>query len=143
MLNRLPLILAQAEEAELPPVSPQDLATTAVEAQDGSVTNGGDTGQGDAQGQKPGGGNFLFMIMLIFLVMFIFMMGGQRKEKKKRKQMIQSLAKGAKIQTVGGILGTVLEVRDNEIIVKVDESSNTRMRFSRSAVQTVLDDKAD
>ena len=49
-----------------------------------------------------------------------------------------SLAKGSKVQTIGGILGTVVEVRDDELIVKVDENSNTRLRFAKSAVTTVL-----
>ena len=61
-------------------------------------------------------------------------------EKKKRDQMLAELKKGARIQTIGGILGTVLDVRDSEVLVKVDESTNTKMRFARSAIHRVLDD---
>ena len=51
--------------------------------------------------------------------------------------MLATLAKGAKVTTVGGVLGTVVEVRDEEVVVKVDENSNTRMRFAKSAINAV------
>ena len=57
---------------------------------------------------------------------------------KAREKMLAALAKGDKIQTSGGIIGSVVEVRESEVIVKVDENANTRIRFARSAVQTVL-----
>ncbi len=139
MFETIPFVLAQADDGESPPVSPGP-ETTAVEGQDGAPQPDGQTQDTPAKGPF---GDMWLVIMLIFLVMFIFMMGGQRKEKKKREAMLKTLNKGAKVQTVGGILGTVLEVRDNEIVLKVDESSNTRMRFSRSAVQIVLEEKAD
>jgi len=55
--------------------------------------------------------------------------------------MLAALKKGDKVQTAGGILGTVVEVRDSEVVVKVDENANTRLRFARSAIQAVLDDQ--
>ena len=81
---------------------------------------------------------FLFL-MLGLVLMFVLMSGSQRKEKRKRKEMLSSLKKGDKVQTIGGILGSVVEVKDTHVVVKVDENSNTRLKFSRSAVQTVVD----
>jgi preprotein translocase subunit YajC len=58
--------------------------------------------------------------------------------------MLGQLKKGDRIQTIGGVLGTVVEARDTEVLVKVDESSNTKIRFARSAIHRVLeDDKAE
>ncbi len=79
-------------------------------------------------------------LMLVFVVLMIFTMGSGRKEKKRKAAMLVSLQKNAKVQTAGGIMGTVVEVRDDEVVVKVDESSNTRMRFAKSAISTVLGD---
>jgi preprotein translocase subunit YajC len=40
--------------------------------------------------------------------------------------------------TAGGILGSVVEVRDTEVVLKVDESSNTKIKFTRDAIKRVL-----
>jgi preprotein translocase subunit YajC len=53
--------------------------------------------------------------------------------------MLSSLRKGDKITTIGGVVGTVMEVRDDEITVKVDESGNVRMKFARWAIRGVGD----
>jgi preprotein translocase subunit YajC len=89
-------------------------------------------------GGGPGSQMWLFLLLII-AVMWIFMFSGQRKGKKKRAAMLAAMAKGNRVQTVGGILGTVVEIRDDEVIVKVDENANTRLHIARSAIQTVLD----
>jgi len=107
--------------------------------QDGSqqnLPNGG--GQ-----QAPGlfDGPMIFIILAVFLVMWIFLLGGNRKEKKRKAEMLASLGKGDKIQTIGGILGTIVELRDDEVVVKIDENTNARMRFARSAIQGKLEER--
>jgi preprotein translocase subunit YajC len=79
------------------------------------------------------------MIGAMFL-MFIFTGKKKRAAEKKRKEMLSVLKKGDKVTTIGGIIGTVLEVRDDEVNVKIDESSNARMRFARWAIRGVGDD---
>jgi preprotein translocase subunit YajC len=46
------------------------------------------------------------------------------------------------VQTIGGVLGTVVDVRDNEVLVKVDETNNVKIRFNRTAIKEVLQDAA-
>ncbi len=102
---------------------------------------------GNTDGKDDGGGGSLFggwflPLMLGMMVLWIFLLGGgSRKQKKKQAEMLASISKGSKIVTIGGIKGSVVEVRDDEVVVKVDENNNTRMKFSRDAVRTVLDDK--
>jgi len=48
--------------------------------------------------------------------------------------MVQSLAKNDRIQTIGGIIGTVVDVREDEITLKIDESNNTKIKILRSAI---------
>lgn len=135
----IPLVLGQPAD-----VAPQDAAPPPatdgqrpIESQDGT-TDGPATGD---QPQSPFSGSFFIIIMLALVAFWIFAMGGQRKEKKRRAAMLDALSKGDKVQTVGGIIGTVIEVRDSEVLVKIDENSNTRMRFARSAIQNVLTDE--
>jgi preprotein translocase subunit YajC len=144
MFDAIPLFLAQDGQGTPdagPPNSPTAVDGASPDApptQEGSpAPNGGNGTQGDSSsglGFEP-----MLLLLLVFVVMMIFMSRGSRKEKKKRAAMLAAVSKGAKIKTVGGILGTVVEVRDNEIIVKVDENANTRLRFDRTAIQTIIE----
>ena len=90
-----------------------------------------------------GMGGWFFPVILGMMVIWIFLLGsGSRKQKKKQAQMIAAMSKGSKVITIGGIKGSVVEVRDDEVIVKVDENNNTRMKFSRDAIRTVVDESA-
>lgn len=134
-----PLVLAQNNDVATPIAPdqrPGQVETT--EAQSGTFREGA-SGQSDQTSTPP----FFLLMMLFLLVMIVVMFGGQRKEKKKRAAMLDALAKGDKIQTVGGILGTIVEVRDQEIVVKVDENTNSRLRFARSSVQSIVEEKGE
>jgi len=52
--------------------------------------------------------------------------------------MVQSLQKNDKVQTIGGIIGTIVDIKDNEITLKVDESNNTKIKILRSAISRNL-----
>ena len=61
-----------------------------------------------------------------------------QQQQKQREQMLQSIKKFDKVITIGGMIGTVVDIRDDEIVLKVDDSTNTRIKFSRGAIQRVL-----
>jgi preprotein translocase subunit YajC len=65
---------------------------------------------------------------------------GRRKQEAKRKEMLSNLKKGDKIVSIGGIIGTVIEAKPEEITVKVDETNNVRMKFARWAIRGVGED---
>ena len=77
-------------------------------------------------------------MLLILVGMIVFSMMGQRRERKRREAMISAIKKHDRVQTVGGVIGSVVEVKPDYIVLKVDESSNTRITFARSAIQQVL-----
>ncbi|MFQ5429556.1 MAG: preprotein translocase subunit YajC [Phycisphaerae bacterium] len=87
-------------------------------------------------------GNPLFdmlpLMMIMGLIFYFLMFRPQSKEKKRRAQMLAALKKNDRVITIGGIVGTVTSVRDEEVTLKVDESSNTKITFSRSAIQRVV-----
>lgn len=142
------LLLAQSESPDATPAPPPPVLPDAPQQGtgpgDATTTTPGGT-DADSQALPPGGGlDPLTIIMLLGVVLlFVFMFGGQRKEKKRRQAMLAAMKKGDRVQTVGGILGTITEMKDDEVTLKVDENSNTRMRFSRNAVQSVLEDKSE
>src|SRR4051812_37337315 len=80
------------------------------------------------------------MLLIGLAVLWFLMLRSKTGEQKKRQAMLNEMKKGARVQTIGGILGTVVDVRDSEVVLKVDETTNTKMRFARSAIHRVLDD---
>jgi len=66
--------------------------------------------------------------------MYLILFRGPRKKQQQHKQMIQTLAKNDRIQTIGGIIGTVVDIKDDEITLKIDESNNTKIKIVRSAI---------
>ena len=95
-------------------------------------------------GQPPGlFSSPLTLVVLFGAVVYFMMLRPASKEKKQRAAMLAALKKNDRVVTVGGIVGTVLQVKDDEVTLKVDESSNTKITFLRSAIQTVTAASSD
>ena len=77
---------------------------------------------------------------LMIGVFYFVMIRGNRKQQKQRQDLLANLSKNDKVMTIGGIVGTVVNVKDNEVVVKVDESNNTKMTFLKKAIQQVITD---
>jgi preprotein translocase subunit YajC len=101
--------------------------------------------QAQPGGQPPADPGFLgifrgfpgLMLMLV-IVLWIFVFSSKRKEAKARKERMATIKRGDRVQTIGGIIGKVVETEDARILVKVDETSNTKIWFVREAIQKVL-----
>lgn len=93
-----------------------------------------------AQQAPPGTFNstFLFLMLGMIVLMIVMSVMQGRREKKARAELMANLGRHDRVQTVGGVIGTIVEIKDDEVILKVDESTNTRIHFARSAVQSVL-----
>ena len=71
--------------------------------------------------------SMLIMFALIFLVMYFFMIRPQRKQQKALDEMRKALTKGDKVITVGGIYGTIAEVDETTVLIKVDGDVKLRV----------------
>lgn len=150
----LPLILAQTSTDAPKPAAPADVPGPVIgPAPAGSPAPAPGAPAGTSQQPLPNTTtaqrqasptDWLFPVMLLGVIVLFFFMtwSGQRKERKRREALLNSLGKGDKVQTVGGMLGTITEVRDDEVMVKVDENSDLRIRFNRSAIQSVLEKRS-
>ncbi len=123
------------------------------EGQEGTVVTSepAETGQTTATESKPGASPAdkpappppwlqWSMWILIFMAMYLLLFSPRRRQKQQEK-MIKSLQKNDRVRTVGGILGTVVEVRENEIVLKVDESTNTKIRVVPGAISKLASDE--
>ena len=78
----------------------------------------------------------LIVMPLIILVFYFLVMRPQNKKQKEAKKMLESIRKGDRVVTIGGLRGTVVTVKDDVVVLKVDE--NTKLEYSKNAVATVL-----
>ena len=86
-----------------------------------------------AAAQPQGGGWTMWvMLALIFVVMWFFMIRPQRKQQKELQNFRDSLAKGDKVVTIGGIYVSVCEIKENNVLIEGD--SNVKIRVSKQAL---------
>jgi preprotein translocase subunit YajC len=78
---------------------------------------------------------------LVFAIFYFLIIRPQNKKQKETKQMLENLKKGDRVVTIGGIRGTVFSLKDDLVVLKVDD--DTKLQFSKSAVSSVLDKKAE
>ena len=74
----------------------------------------------------------MIMMGLLFVVFYFFMIRPQQKKAKDAKKFREALQKGAKVVTIGGLHGTVVEVSDKTVLIQAD--SNVKLRFEKSAI---------
>jgi preprotein translocase subunit YajC len=99
------------------------------------------------ENKAPSGGPFgdpslLIMMALIFVAFyFIVIMPMKRREKKEREDLFSKMKKNDEVITASGIIGIVALVKDDEVVLKVDESSNVRLRVLKSSIARILNAK--
>ena len=79
-----------------------------------------------------GGMSMWIMLALMFVVMWFFMIRPQRKQQKELQAFRDGLKKGDKVVTIGGIYGTVSDIKDNSVLIEVD--NNVKIRVSKQAL---------
>ncbi len=94
----------------------------------------------DKTADQPGSMTPLILMSVVFAFFIFMQVRSGKKAKQKKAQMSASLKKGQKAQTIGGIIGTIHSVSDSHIVLKTDESTQTKMTFTKSAIATVLDE---
>lgn len=124
-------ILAQSETGEAPEVITSE-PVGSEETQ--TMTKDPNTGQGGPRDRGPLGDIWLIGLVVLIMVMVFSFFRGPRKQQQQHRKMLQSLEKNDRVRTIGGIVGTVVEVKGDEVRLKVDESNNTKMWFASSAI---------
>ena len=85
---------------------------------------------------------WLLPLLIVVMLFFLFSSSrGKRSEQKARDEMLKNLKRGDRVLTAGGIYATVVDVRDADVVLKVDEGTNTKVKFSRDAVKRVVTDE--
>lgn len=129
-----------AEEAPAPVKTDDTPSATPSEGAPASTgTAGPQTGQ-KGKGRGIFDQWFLFVLLGGVFLLWFWMGRGRKKEQRKRREMLAALKKGDKVTSIGGVIGTVVDLREDEVTVKVDESANVRMKFARWAIRGIGDE---
>lgn len=84
------------------------------------------------QAQSGGGMMQVVFLIAIIVVFYFFMIRPQMRKQKAEQSFRTTLEKGAKIVTIGGIHGRIVEVTDKTFLVEID--NNVKMRIEKTAI---------
>jgi preprotein translocase subunit YajC len=94
--------------------------------------------QGGAEAGGAGSMISTFVPFILIIAIFYFLIiRPQNKKQKETQKMLNAIKKGDKVITIGGVHGVIQTVREQSVVIKVDE--NTKIEFSRSAIASVVD----
>lgn len=122
----------------------QPLSTESTEQTTGDASTlqpGAPAGQAPTTRPAPGWAQTIYQmlpIIVIGLLFYFLIVGGSRKREKQRQALISTLSRGDRVTTIGGIIGSVVDSTGDEVVLKVDENTNTKIRIIRSAVASVV-----
>ena len=91
--------------------------------------------QAAASGQQASPLVSLLPIVLIFVVFYFLLIRPQKKQQEEHKKMIQAVNKNDEIVTSGGVHGTIVNLKDTTVIVRVDD--NVKIEIQRSAIASI------
>lgn len=93
-----------------------------------------------AQPQEGGSGySSLIFLALIMVVFYFFFIRPQSKKAKELRKYRESLKKGDKVLTIGGLHGKIVEVQETTFTIEVEDGS--KMRFEKSAIASSVEDQ--
>ena len=86
------------------------------------------------------------MMMVILVLGYFLLVAPARRQKKQQESLLSNIKRNDKVITSGGVIGVVIDVRDkkdedineDEVILRVDENSNSRMRVLKSSIVRVF-----
>ncbi|MDB4866784.1 MAG: yajC [Cohnella sp.] len=82
-----------------------------------------------------GGWGMLLPFVAMFAIFYFLMIRPQQRKQRERGSMLNTLKKGDKVTTIGGMHGTIEQIADDTIVLKVNEA--TKLTFDRSAINNV------
>ena len=82
-----------------------------------------------------GMGSTMLMLVIMIAVFYFMLIRPENKRKKEAEQMRASVKKGDKVTTIGGIVGTVVDVKENNIVIETS-ADQVRIELAKWALST-------
>jgi preprotein translocase subunit YajC len=90
-----------------------------------------------AQPGSPFGSPMFLILGLFFLFWIVVILPMSRRQRKEQEKLLASVARGSKVLTRSGIVGTIVTIRDGEDEVVI-RSEDTKLRIKRTAIEQVI-----
>ena len=81
------------------------------------------------------GGSTIAMLLMMFALMYFMLIRPENKRKKKDEEMRSSLRNGDQIITIGGVCGTVVDVKEDKIVIETSKDQ-VRVEFAKWAISS-------
>src|SRR5271170_4484068 len=108
--------VAAVKPAQAAPATPA-AGNTATGASGAASNPGSAAGQNQTPPQNPLS-NLIWPLILVMVVFYVFMFSGKNRDEKKRKAMLATMKRGDRVVTMGGLIASVVDVRDDEVVLK-------------------------
>lgn len=95
--------------------------------------------QAAAKSSPSGMLSMLLPFILMFVVMYFLILRPQKRKDKDRKSLLSRIKKNDKVVTSGGIHGIIISVRENEVILRVDDAKDVKVKVDRTAIVAVVE----
>ena len=80
-----------------------------------------------------GMGSTVFMLVMMLAIMYFVMIRPENKRKKEAEEMRAAVKKGDKVVTIGGIVGVVVDVKENKFVMETG-ADQVRIEFEKWAL---------
>ena len=97
--------------------------------------------QAGADGGAGSGWSSMIMIVALIAIFYFFMIAPQQKKQKKINAFRDSLQKGDKVMTAGGIYGRIREIKDNYVMLEID--NNVTIKIDKNSIYQSMQDIAE
>ncbi len=78
--------------------------------------------------------SLFFPFILVFVIMYFLIWRPQQKQRKELQQTLDALKKGDRVETIGGIIGTIAGIQKDYVVLKVGDNDNTKVEVLKSAI---------
>ncbi len=96
-------------------------------------------------GASGGGGTQLVTMLvtfgLIIVVFYFLVIRPQNRKQRDAKKLLENIRKGDRVVTIGGMHGTVESVKEDSVVLRVDD--NVKLKFNKSAISQVIERRGD
>jgi len=98
------------------------------------ASNGGGGEGGTPASSAQGISGMIFPLVMFVAIFYFFIIRPQKKRQKQHDSLIDGISRGDQLVTIGGVFGTVREVRDDTFLLEI--ADGVRVRVLKSAIQT-------
>lgn len=88
-------------------------------------------------------GDILFPLLLGVAFVYFFIIKPQKREQDEKQKLLASLKKNDRVLTQGGMYGTIVNIKEDEVTLRVDDQAKVKVRFAKSAIARVLGTEAE